>query len=162
MLYLYCLKFVTVINTCPNRVFFTDPTESQINTLSRNTSRSPLRHHSLNPFTTKALRFRVLLWVSWTEQGLIQSWTAMVLRFNVGGKVLERVDSIRKKKWPWWLDILPFAIFYAIWMVTILPGIDIVDALIILGGLVSIHVLASLFTVWSVDFKCFTQYRKVM
>ncbi|KAJ6951238.1 hypothetical protein NC653_040585 [Populus alba x Populus x berolinensis] len=45
-------------------------------------------------------------------------------------------------------------------MVTILPSIDIVDALIVLGGLVSIHVLASLFTVWSVDFKCFTQYRK--
>ncbi|KAG6737239.1 hypothetical protein POTOM_058752 [Populus tomentosa] len=45
-------------------------------------------------------------------------------------------------------------------MVTIVPIIDIVDALIVLGGLVSIHVLASLFTVWSVDFKCFTQYRK--
>ena len=86
----------------------------------------------------------------------------MVLRFNVGGKVVERVDLIRKKKWPWRLDILPFAILYAIWMVTIVPSIDIVDALIVLGGLVSIHVLALLFTAWSVDFKCFVQYSKVI
>ncbi|KAL9344303.1 hypothetical protein Peur_061978 [Populus x canadensis] len=70
----------------------------------------------------------------------------MVLTFNVGGKVVERVDLIRKKKWPWRFDILPFAILYAVWMVTIVPSIDIVDALIVLGGLVSIHVLALLFT----------------
>ncbi|KAL3564660.1 hypothetical protein D5086_032706 [Populus alba] len=70
----------------------------------------------------------------------------MVLRFNVGGKVVERVDLIKKKKWPWGLDIFPFAILYAIWMITIVPSIDIVDALIVLGGLVSTHVLALLFT----------------
>ncbi|XP_011001240.1 PREDICTED: probable manganese-transporting ATPase PDR2 [Populus euphratica] len=85
----------------------------------------------------------------------------MVLRFNVGGKVVERVDLIRKKKWPWRLDILPFAILYAIWMVTIVPSIDIVDAFIVLGGLVAVHVLVLLFTAWSVDFKCFVQYSKV-
>jgi len=83
----------------------------------------------------------------------------MVLTFNVGGKVVERVDLIRKKKWPWRFDILPFAILYAVWMVTIVPSIDIVDALIVLGGLVSIHVLALLFTAL---FKCFVQYSKVM
>ncbi|KAJ6762341.1 CATION-TRANSPORTING ATPASE [Salix koriyanagi] len=85
----------------------------------------------------------------------------MVLRFNVGGKVVDRVDLIRKKKWPWRLDVLPFAVLYAIWMVTIVPSIDIVDALIVLGGLVSIHVLTLLFTAWSIDFKCFVQYSKV-
>ncbi|KAJ6744506.1 CATION-TRANSPORTING ATPASE, partial [Salix purpurea] len=46
-------------------------------------------------------------------------------------------------------------------MVTIVPSIDIVDALIVLGGLVSIHVLTLLFTAWSIDFKCFVQYSKV-
>jgi cation-transporting ATPase 13A1 len=86
----------------------------------------------------------------------------MVLTFNVGGKVVERVDLIRKKKWPWRLDIFPFAILYAIWMVTVVPSIDIVDAFIVLGGLVAIHVLVLLFTAWSVDFKCFVQYSKVM
>ncbi|KAJ6349614.1 hypothetical protein OIU77_007070 [Salix suchowensis] len=85
----------------------------------------------------------------------------MVLRFNVGGKVLDRADLIRKKKWPWRLDVLPFAVLYAIWMVTIVPSIDIVDALIVLGGLVSIHVLTLLFTAWSIDFKCFVQYSKL-
>ncbi|KAL3597206.1 hypothetical protein D5086_008843 [Populus alba] len=85
----------------------------------------------------------------------------MVLRFNVGGKVVERVDLIRKRKWPWRLDIFPFAILYAIWMVTVVPSIDIVDAFIVLGGLVAIHVLVLLFTAWSVDFKCFVQYSKV-
>ncbi|KAJ6762358.1 CATION-TRANSPORTING ATPASE-RELATED [Salix koriyanagi] len=85
----------------------------------------------------------------------------MVLRFNVGGKVVDRVDLIRKKKWPWRLDVLPFAVLYAIWMVTIMPSIDIVDALIVLGGLVSIHVLTLLFTAWSIDFKCFVQYSKI-
>ena len=86
----------------------------------------------------------------------------MVLRFNVGGKVVERVDLIRKKKWSWRLDVFPFAILYAIWMVTVVPSIDIVDAFIVLGGLVAIHVLVLLFTAWSVDFKCFVQYSKVM
>uniref|UniRef100_A0A6N2KV38 Uncharacterized protein n=1 Tax=Salix viminalis TaxID=40686 RepID=A0A6N2KV38_SALVM len=71
------------------------------------------------------------------------------------------VLSKQMKKWPWRLDVLPFAVLYAIWMVTIVPSIDIVDALIVLGGLVSIHVLTLLFTAWSIDFKCFVQYSKV-
>uniref|UniRef100_A0A6N2LVQ1 Cation-transporting ATPase n=2 Tax=Salix viminalis TaxID=40686 RepID=A0A6N2LVQ1_SALVM len=91
-----------------------NPIESHLNTLSCNSFRSPLRHHSLNPITTKLCA--------------------------LGGKVVDRVDLIRKKKWPWRLDVLPFAVLYAIWMVTIVPSIDIVDALIVLGGLVSIHV----------------------
>uniref|UniRef100_A0A6N2LIY5 P-type ATPase A domain-containing protein n=1 Tax=Salix viminalis TaxID=40686 RepID=A0A6N2LIY5_SALVM len=69
----------------------------------------------------QALRFR----------GFIRYWTEMVLRFNVGGKVVDRVDLIRKKKWPWRLDVLPFAVLYAIWMVTIVPSIDIVDVLVV-------------------------------
>ncbi|XP_048327551.1 probable manganese-transporting ATPase PDR2 isoform X2 [Ziziphus jujuba] len=82
-------------------------------------------------------------------------------RFHVGGKVVERVDLLRKKHWAWRLDVWPFGILYAVWLATIVPSIDIVDAAIVLGGFVALHILVRLFTVWSVDFKCLVQYAKV-
>lgn len=81
--------------------------------------------------------------------------------FHVGGKVVERVDLLRKKHWAWRLDVWPFAILYVLWVATILPSIDIADAAIVLGGLVALHILVWLFTAWSVDFKCFVQFGKV-
>ncbi|XAR73112.1 Calcium-transporting ATPase [Bertholletia excelsa] len=82
-------------------------------------------------------------------------------RFNVGGKVVDSVDLLRKRHWLWRLDIWPFALIYFAWMVAIIPSLDIVDAAIVLGGLVAVHILVFLFTVWSVDFKCFIQCAKV-
>lgn len=81
--------------------------------------------------------------------------------FHVGGKVVDKVDLLRKKHWAWRLDVWPFAILYAIWMTTIVPSIDFVDAAIVFGGLVAFHILVFLFTVWSVDFRCFTHFSKV-
>ncbi|KAK1433701.1 hypothetical protein QVD17_10616 [Tagetes erecta] len=46
-------------------------------------------------------------------------------------------------------------------MVVVLPSFDFLDAFIIYGGLLALHTLVFLFTVWSVDFKCFVQYSKV-
>ncbi|KAL5566341.1 hypothetical protein UlMin_029505 [Ulmus minor] len=81
-------------------------------------------------------------------------------RFSVGGKVVERVDLLRKKHWAWRLDVWPFAILYAVWLTIIVPSIDIGDALIVFGAFVALHILVLLFTAWSVDFKCFVQYSK--
>lgn len=79
----------------------------------------------------------------------------------MGGKVVESVDLIRKKHWAWRLDVWPFAIIYAVWLIAIVPSLEILDAAIVFGGLVAVHILVLLFTAWSVDFKCFVQYRKV-
>ncbi|KAL6960267.1 putative manganese-transporting ATPase pdr2 [Sarracenia purpurea var. burkii] len=85
----------------------------------------------------------------------------MPRRIHVGGKVVDNVDLLRKRHWSWRLDVWPFAIIYAAWLVTILPNLDFGDAAIVLGGLVALHILVFLFTVWSVDFRCFVQYSKV-
>ncbi|OWM80718.1 probable manganese-transporting ATPase PDR2 [Punica granatum] len=82
-------------------------------------------------------------------------------RFHVGGKVVENVDLLRKKHWAWRLDVWPFAILYVTWVAIVVPSIDIVDAAIVLGGLVALHILVFLFTVWSVDFRCLVQYNQV-
>lgn len=82
-------------------------------------------------------------------------------RFHVGGKVVEKVDLLRKKHRPWRLDVWPFAILYLLWLTTVVPSIDFGDATIVLGGLAALHILVLLFTAWSVDFKCFVQYSKV-
>ncbi|KAK9996860.1 hypothetical protein SO802_021546 [Lithocarpus litseifolius] len=84
-----------------------------------------------------------------------------MLRFHVGGKVVEKVDLLRKSHWAWRLDVWPFAIIYVLWLTTVVPSIDFGDAVIVLGGLVALHILVWLFTAWSVDFKCFVQYSKV-
>ncbi|KAK4833823.1 hypothetical protein QYF36_011922 [Acer negundo] len=38
---------------------------------------------------------------------------------------------------------------------------DFIDASIVFGGLIALHILVCLFTAWSVDFKCFAHYSKV-
>jgi len=81
--------------------------------------------------------------------------------FFVEGKVVDRIELLRWKSWPWRLDIWPFAILYVVWVVTILPSIDFVDAAIALGAFVILHILTWLFTYWSVDFRCFIQANKV-
>ncbi|KAK7410956.1 hypothetical protein VNO78_02227 [Psophocarpus tetragonolobus] len=81
--------------------------------------------------------------------------------FHVGGKVVDRVDLLRKKQWPWRLDVWPFSILYIAWVSAILPSLDFVDAAIVLGALFAFHILVCLFTAWSVDFKCFAHYSKV-
>lgn len=82
-------------------------------------------------------------------------------RFQVGGKVVESVDLLKKRHWSWRLDVWPFVILYGVWLLTIVPSLDIADAFIVLGALVAFHSLVFLFTVWSVDFKRFVQYSKV-
>lgn len=74
---------------------------------------------------------------------------------------MEDVDLLRKRHWPWRLDVWPFAILYTIWLATVVPSIDISDAIIVFGGLVVLHILVGLFTAWSVEFRCFVQYSKV-
>lgn len=81
--------------------------------------------------------------------------------FSVGGKVVDNVDLLRKRHWPWCLDVWPFVIVYALWPTVILPSLEFTDAAIVLGGLVSLHILFFLFTVWSVDFKSFVHFSKV-
>lgn len=83
-------------------------------------------------------------------------------RFHVGGKVVERVDLLRKRQSPWRLDVWPFAVLYALWLTTVVPSLDFGDASVVLGGLAALHILVLLFTAWSVDFKCFVQYNKVI
>lgn len=82
-------------------------------------------------------------------------------KFRVGGKVVDGVDLLRKKHKLWRLDVWPFTILYVLWLTMIVPSLDITDALIALGGLVTFHILILLFTAWSVDFKCFVQNNKV-
>eukprot|EP01018_Ginkgo_biloba_P035540 Gb_23784 [translate_table: standard] len=79
----------------------------------------------------------------------------------VDGKVVERVDLLRWRSWPWRLDVWPFAILYGVWLVVVLPSIDFVDAAIVFGTLAILHILTLLFTSWSVDFRCFVQANKV-
>ncbi|PRQ20192.1 putative calcium-transporting ATPase [Rosa chinensis] len=82
-------------------------------------------------------------------------------RFNVGGKVVDKVDLLRKKKLAWRFDVWPFGILYALWLTTVVPSLDFGDAIIVLGGVVALHILVWLFTAWSVDFNCFVHYSKV-
>ncbi|KAF6151874.1 hypothetical protein GIB67_010448 [Kingdonia uniflora] len=82
-------------------------------------------------------------------------------RFHVDGKVIEGVDLLKKRNWTWRLDVWPFAIIYGVWLFTIVPSIDFLDAMIVFGGLVVFHILVLLFTAWSVDFRCFVHYSKV-
>lgn len=82
-------------------------------------------------------------------------------RFHVGGKVVDTVDLLRKRHWAWRLDMWPFTILYGVWLSTVVPSLDFGDASIVLGSILAFHVLVFLFTVWSVDFKCFIQYSKV-
>ncbi|XP_009354068.2 probable manganese-transporting ATPase PDR2 isoform X1 [Pyrus x bretschneideri] len=82
-------------------------------------------------------------------------------RFHVGGKVVDKVDLLKTKSLLWRFDVWPFAILYALWLTTIVPTIDVADSGIVFGAVVALHILVWLFTVWSVDFKCFVHYSKV-
>ncbi|XP_022882180.1 probable manganese-transporting ATPase PDR2 isoform X2 [Olea europaea var. sylvestris] len=96
-----------------------------------------------------------------TKNWNISSRRSEMSRFYMGGKVVDSVDFLRKRHWAWRLDLWPFAIMYGAWLAAIVPRSDAVDAFVVLGGLVALHILIFLFTVWSVDFKCFVQYSKV-
>lgn len=84
-----------------------------------------------------------------------------MLSFNVGGKVVDVIDLLRKRHWPWRLDVWPFAIIYVTWLIAIVPSVEFLDATIVFGGIAIVHILVLLFTAWSVDFKCFVQYSKI-
>lgn len=82
-------------------------------------------------------------------------------RFHVNGKVVNAVDLLRKRHWLCRFDLWPFFVLYTTWMIIILPSLDFLDSFIILGGLLTLHIFMFLFSIWSVDFKCFLQYSKV-
>ncbi|XP_072959274.1 probable manganese-transporting ATPase PDR2 [Typha angustifolia] len=82
-------------------------------------------------------------------------------RYEVDGKVVQGVDLLRRRHWPWRLDVWPFAILYSLWLFVVVPSIDFTDASIVLGGIAVTHILVLLFTGWSVDFRCFVQFSKV-
>ncbi|KAH0456227.1 hypothetical protein IEQ34_014134 [Dendrobium chrysotoxum] len=84
-----------------------------------------------------------------------------MVRFHVGGKVVEAVDLLKRRHTAWRLDVLPFVFLYSIWLFLAVPSLEFTDALIILGGLAGFHILVLLFTAWSVDFKCFVRFSKV-
>uniref|UniRef100_A0A0E0L2C5 Cation-transporting ATPase n=2 Tax=Oryza punctata TaxID=4537 RepID=A0A0E0L2C5_ORYPU len=78
-------------------------------------------------------------------------------RFEVGGKSVEGVDLLRRRHWASRLDFWPFLALYALWLVVVVPALDFTDALVVLGALSASHVLAFLFTAWSVDFRAFVR-----
>uniref|UniRef100_A0A0E0DR73 Cation-transporting ATPase n=1 Tax=Oryza meridionalis TaxID=40149 RepID=A0A0E0DR73_9ORYZ len=82
-------------------------------------------------------------------------------RFEVGGKSVEGVDLLRRRHWASRLDFWPFLALYALWLVVVVPALDFTDALVVLGALSASHVLAFLFTAWSVDFRAFVGSRLV-
>lgn len=85
----------------------------------------------------------------------------MPSKFSVNGKVVDGVDLLKKKHWPWRLDVWPFAILYAACLLVVLPSIDFVDAAIVIGVIFAVHILVVLFTGWLVEFRCLVQFSKV-
>ncbi|KAI3834857.1 hypothetical protein MKW98_015970 [Papaver atlanticum] len=82
-------------------------------------------------------------------------------RFTVNGKVVEGVDLLKKRSFPWRLDVFPFAFIYSVWAAVVVPSLDFFDGLIVLGGLGILHILVLLFEAWSVDFRCIVEFNKV-
>ncbi|KAL5203124.1 hypothetical protein ABZP36_014076 [Zizania latifolia] len=82
-------------------------------------------------------------------------------RFEVNGKSVQGVDLLRRRHWASRLDLWPFLALYALWLLVVVPALDFTDALVILGALSASHILAFLFTAWSVDFRAFVGYSKV-
>ncbi|CAN6346903.1 unnamed protein product [Urochloa humidicola] len=82
-------------------------------------------------------------------------------RFEVNGKSVQGVDLLRRRYWASRLDFWPFLALYALWLLVAVPALDFTDALIILAALSAAHILAFLFTAWSVDFRAFVGYSKV-
>ncbi|KAK3138820.1 hypothetical protein QOZ80_5AG0373800 [Eleusine coracana subsp. coracana] len=82
-------------------------------------------------------------------------------RFEVNGKSVQGVDLLRRRYWASRLDFWPFLALYALWLLLAVPALDFADALIVLAALSAAHILAFLFTAWSVDFRAFVGYSKV-
>ncbi|GJP47781.1 hypothetical protein CLOM_g6950 [Closterium sp. NIES-68] len=61
------------------------------------------------------------------------------------------------------LDVWPFAVVYAVWLALLVTRLrlDFTEMAIVTGALVSLNILTALFTVWSVDFRCFAHARQV-
>ncbi|GJM88530.1 hypothetical protein PR202_ga04604 [Eleusine coracana subsp. coracana] len=81
-------------------------------------------------------------------------------RFEVNGKSVQGVDLLRRRYWASRLDFWPFLALYALWLLLAVPALDFSDALIVLAALSAAHILAFLFTAWSVDFRAFVGYSK--
>ncbi|XP_062179368.1 probable manganese-transporting ATPase PDR2 isoform X1 [Phragmites australis] len=81
-------------------------------------------------------------------------------RFEVNGKSVQGVDLLRRRYWPSRLDFWPFLALYVLWLLLAVPALDFTDSLIILAALSAAHILAFLFTAWSVDFRAFVGYSK--
>ena len=81
-------------------------------------------------------------------------------RFEVNGKSVQGVDLLRRRYWASRLDSWPFLALYALWLLLAVPALDFTDALIVLAALSAAHILAFLFTAWSVDFRAFVGYSK--
>ncbi|KAK3135708.1 hypothetical protein QOZ80_5BG0422460 [Eleusine coracana subsp. coracana] len=81
--------------------------------------------------------------------------------FEVNGKSVQGVDLLRQRYWASRLNFWPFLTLYALWLLLAVPALDFSDALIVLAALSAAHILAFLFTAWSVDFRAFVGYSKV-
>uniref|UniRef100_A0A7I4D7E7 Cation-transporting ATPase n=1 Tax=Physcomitrium patens TaxID=3218 RepID=A0A7I4D7E7_PHYPA len=77
------------------------------------------------------------------------------------GKIVKQVELYKRRSSMWRLDVWPFLGLYGFWAVGIATRLDSTDAGIVLAGTVVLHILAFLFSVWSVDFRCFSQASKV-
>uniref|UniRef100_A0A0A9CI02 P5A-ATPase transmembrane helical hairpin domain-containing protein n=1 Tax=Arundo donax TaxID=35708 RepID=A0A0A9CI02_ARUDO len=82
-------------------------------------------------------------------------------RFEVNGKSVQGVDLLRRRYWASRLDFWPFLALYALWLLLAVPALDFTDAFIVLAAVSAAHILAFLFTAWSVDFRAFVGYSKV-
>ncbi|KAL9271087.1 putative manganese-transporting ATPase PDR2 [Drosera capensis] len=85
-----------------------------------------------------------------------------MVRYEVGGKVVDEVDLLTKRQWSSRLDVVPFVFGYvAVVVGAVVLGTEFALSMVLLGWVVALHVLVLLFTAWSVDFKCFALYSKV-
>ncbi|KAG8085521.1 hypothetical protein GUJ93_ZPchr0010g7234 [Zizania palustris] len=80
---------------------------------------------------------------------------------RVSGKSVQGVDLLRRRHWASRLDLWPFLALYVLWLLVVVPALDFTDALVVLGVFSAFHILAFLFTAWSVDFRAFVGYSKV-
>ncbi|CAM6082661.1 unnamed protein product [Calypogeia fissa] len=80
---------------------------------------------------------------------------------RVESKIVRLVELYKWRALPWRLDVWPFVAIYLGWLVMAVSQMDTGDAGILLLCLVLVHILTFLFTVWSVDFRCFMHAYKV-
>jgi len=77
------------------------------------------------------------------------------------GKIVRQVELYKWKPTIWRLDIWPFLGAYVFWLLGVATKLDSTDAGIVLAAIAILHILAFLFSAWSVDFRCFSQASKV-